>query len=263
MVANHFLESRAADGYDTFRPYFHPLVFGRLSELTSHRRFDQALDVACGTGQSSVAMAATGTTVVGLDASAAMLRHARRRGIACVQASAESLPYADRCVDLVAVGLAFHWFDQPAFLREARRVLRPDGVLLTYNSWFAGIMDGSTAFPEWYLEYLQRYPAPPRHAAPLASEVVRACGFREVASERFSHEHPFTRDAFVGYLKTQSNVTAAIERGATTEEHVTRWLLDTLEPLFSDPRATFRYDGALTVYAGIDGSPGRPSASVE
>ena len=263
MVANHFLESRAADGYDTFRPYFHPLVFGRLSELTSHRRFDRALDVACGTGQSSVAMEATVTTVVGLDASAAMLRHARRRGVACVQASAESLPYADQCVDLVAVGLAFHWFDQPAFLREARRVLRPDGVLLTYNSWFAGIMDGSAAFPEWYREYLQHFPAPPRHAAPLAAAVVRACGFREVASERFSHEHLFTPDAFAGYLKTQSNVTAAIERGATTDEDVTRWLVDTLEPLFSDPRATFRYDGALTVYAGIDGSPGRPSASVE
>ncbi len=108
MVANHFLESRAADGYDTFRPHCHPLVFGRLSELAAHRRFDRALDVACGTGQASVAMAATGTTVVGLDASAAMLPHARRRGVACVQASAESLPCADGCVHLVAVGLAFH-----------------------------------------------------------------------------------------------------------------------------------------------------------
>jgi ubiquinone/menaquinone biosynthesis C-methylase UbiE len=41
---------------------------------------------------------------------------------------AEHLPFEDDALDTVVTTSAFHFFDQPAALREFHRVLAPDGV---------------------------------------------------------------------------------------------------------------------------------------
>ena len=77
MIRNHFLEDLEAADYDRARPYFHPLVFTRLAQLVPVHALGRVLDVACGTGQSTEAMGGVCSSVIGLDASAAMLRRAR------------------------------------------------------------------------------------------------------------------------------------------------------------------------------------------
>lgn len=42
---------------------------------------------------------------------------------------AEDLPLPDGSVDLLTVATAVHWFDQPKFLAEAGRVLKPGGCI--------------------------------------------------------------------------------------------------------------------------------------
>lgn len=42
---------------------------------------------------------------------------------------AEDLPLPDGSVDLLTVATAVHWFDQPKFLAEAGRVLKPGGCM--------------------------------------------------------------------------------------------------------------------------------------
>jgi SAM-dependent methyltransferase len=251
MVKNHFLEQEAAEDYDLYRPYFHPLVFSRLSQLTTRTGFERGLDVGCGTGQSTQAMAAVSKAVIGLDASVSMLRQARHRGFPCIQGSAERLPLADGEFDLVGIGLAFHWFDRFAVLHEARRVLKSRGWLLIFNSWFAGVMQENADFGNWQKAYLQRFPTPPRHSSPLADDVIRAARFREVASERFAHEHEYTREQLVGYLKTQTNVITAVACGTESDKAVTNWLMSTLEPVFVTPTGTFGYGGLLSLYEAI------------
>ncbi len=99
------------------------------------------LDVACGTGDLSLAIAGRhpGATVVGLDFSEEMLRLARekvyRRGrddrVALVAGSAEELPFAaDFFAGLtIAFGIR-NVVDRPRALAEFRRVLRPGGRLV-------------------------------------------------------------------------------------------------------------------------------------
>jgi len=48
-------------------------------------------------------------------------------------APAEHSGLAARSVDLLTVAQALHWFDLPAFYREARRVLKPGGVLAVWT----------------------------------------------------------------------------------------------------------------------------------
>lgn len=247
-VVNHFLDDERAGDYERYRPYFHPLVFARALHLTGESRFETALDVGCGTGQSTRAMASVSRTVVGLDASYAMLRVARSHGLACVQGSAERLPVSAASIDFVGIGLAFHWFDRDSVLREMRRVLKPGGWLLVFNSWFAGTMQGREDFADWQHAYLERFPAPPRHSQPVDQQMLQVAGFSEEANERFAHQHAFTRTDLVGYLKTQSNVSAAIANGAETAETSTSWLMRTLEPFFQAGSATVGYKCVLSLY---------------
>lgn len=96
------------------------------------------LDVGCGAGHLSFALARHFQRVVATDLSPAMLATvgsaARQRGlpqIEVLQASAQSLPFPDGHFDLVCSRYsAHHWHDVPVALREMRRVTRPSGLLL-------------------------------------------------------------------------------------------------------------------------------------
>ena len=88
----------------------------------------RVLDLGCGKGRFARRLAEDGAAVVGLDLSAAML--AEGEGLDRVRASARRLPFADGAFDaVVAVEVFEHLAALDDVLREARRVLRPGGVL--------------------------------------------------------------------------------------------------------------------------------------
>ncbi|KAL4431989.1 hypothetical protein ABPG77_000256 [Micractinium sp. CCAP 211/92] len=94
-----------------------------------------ALDVATGTGQVATALADRFDAVLACDASQQQLDHADQRpNITYFLSPAERLDRVDDgSVDLLTVAQALHWFDLPAFLKEARRVLRPGGTLAVWG----------------------------------------------------------------------------------------------------------------------------------
>lgn len=101
-----------------------------------------ALDVAGGTGDLALGLArqvgAAGRVVL-TDINATMLGHGRDRlldaglvrGVACVVADAERLPFAARSFDCVTIGFGLrNVTDKAAALRAMHRVLKPGGQLL-------------------------------------------------------------------------------------------------------------------------------------
>jgi SAM-dependent methyltransferase len=104
---------------------------GLLGELAGRR----VLEVGCGSAPCARWLAAQGARVVGLDLSAAMLRHAVRAAqetgisIPLVQADAGRLPFAEGSFDLAcsAFGAVPFVADSAAVMREVARVLRPGG----------------------------------------------------------------------------------------------------------------------------------------
>ena len=115
----------------------------RARELVSgvQPRPARALDLGCGAGHLSFALAPLVGTVVALDPSRGMLdqvaAEAAARGLGSIEtlcSGAESLPFADASVDLVATRYsAHHWTDLDAAMAEIRRVLAPGGHLLVID----------------------------------------------------------------------------------------------------------------------------------
>ena len=103
-----------------------------IAELRAHGA-RQIADIACGTGILADRMQRELDTdaVYGVDMSDGMLREARARSaqVNWLKGPAEQLPFDDDALDAVVTTSAFHFFDQPAALREFHRVLRPGGLV--------------------------------------------------------------------------------------------------------------------------------------
>lgn len=102
----------------------------RLQDTT--RRFPLALDLGCRAGVLGRVLAGRGgiEVLVQCELSETLARRARGTGPAVV-ADEEALPFADRRFDLVLSCLSLHWVnDLPGALVQARRALKPDGLLL-------------------------------------------------------------------------------------------------------------------------------------
>jgi ubiquinone/menaquinone biosynthesis C-methylase UbiE len=110
-----------------YRPA-HDEVVGQLRAHSSAR----VADIACGTGilADRIERDLHPAQVYGVDMSEGMLNQARARStdVQWLRGPAEQLPFDDGALDAVVTTSAFHFFDQPAALREFHRVLSPGGL---------------------------------------------------------------------------------------------------------------------------------------
>jgi ubiquinone/menaquinone biosynthesis C-methylase UbiE len=90
-------------------------------------------DIACGTGilADRIRNELHPDEVYGVDMSDGMLAQAKARSsdVQWRKGPAEHLPFEDGVLDAVVTTSAFHFFDQPAALREFHRVLAPGGLV--------------------------------------------------------------------------------------------------------------------------------------
>jgi ubiquinone/menaquinone biosynthesis C-methylase UbiE len=133
------------------KPFYrrvHRAVLGAIDDA-GVRAPRRVLDLGCGTGQLTADLAARfpDAEVVGLDLSADMLSHARRRlaRARLLRANVYALPLPDESLDLVTSTISYHWYLEPErALAEIHRVLRPGGrfVLATMATSFVRAVVG-------------------------------------------------------------------------------------------------------------------------
>jgi SAM-dependent methyltransferase len=125
-----------AEIYDA---HFVPALFAQWGPVVAAeagvRKGDRVLDVACGTGALTLAVAeiaGPSGSVVGLDANPEMLAVARRKPaeIEWIEGMAEALPLPDNSFDAMVSQFGLMFFeDKPKALTEMMRVLKPGGRL--------------------------------------------------------------------------------------------------------------------------------------
>jgi len=103
-----------------------------IAQLRAHSSARIA-DIACGTGilADRIERELHPAEVYGVDMSEGMLNQARARStdVQWLRGPAEQLPFDDGALDAVVTTSAFHFFDQPAALREFHRVLGSGGLV--------------------------------------------------------------------------------------------------------------------------------------
>jgi SAM-dependent methyltransferase len=88
------------------------------------------VDLGAGTGKFTRLAARTGAHVVAVEPQPAMAAHiASGASVDVVVATAEQIPLAGACADLVCCATAFHWFDYPTATAEIARILKPGAHL--------------------------------------------------------------------------------------------------------------------------------------
>jgi SAM-dependent methyltransferase len=165
------------------------------------------LDLGCGRGELLVLLREEGIEAVGVEGDPALAQGARRRGLSLREGDVFDILH-DLEDDAFGAVTAFHLFEHltPArileVLKEARRVLRPGGVLLAECPNPHSLRVGSALF---WLD--------PTHVRPLLPEtlqlLLRAAGFEVGALEL---RHPFPDDQL---LTTREEIDS--ERGSVSE----------------------------------------------
>lgn len=118
---------------------------------------DLVLDIAAGTGTSSVAFASTGATVIPADFSLGMLEVGQRRNpsLPFIAADALALPFADNSFDAVTMSFGLrNVADRDQALREFLRVTKPGGSLVVCEFSHPTFGPFRTAYTEYLMAAL-------------------------------------------------------------------------------------------------------------
>jgi len=108
----------------------HEVVYLRLRALCAGQ---DVLEAGCGEGYGADLIASVAQQVIAVDYDAAAVAHVRARypRVQVLVANLASLPLPDASVDVVVnFQVIEHLWDQPQFVTECLRVLRPGGLLL-------------------------------------------------------------------------------------------------------------------------------------
>jgi len=166
------------------------------------------LDVACGTGDSTIELAkraGSGSVITGVDISAAMMEPLMRKAAkACVHdrihikvADGADLPYADGSFHAVTCSFGIRNFeDKSKGLREFLRVLKPGGKMVILElsvpdnrrlrkwydvyfmhimPWMGGLVSGNKEAYRYLPASVKAFPAPESFC-----DMIRQAGFRGV-----------------------------------------------------------------------------------
>jgi SAM-dependent methyltransferase len=211
---------RVAAGYaEWWSPIHRPATLRLLDEADgAGGRATHVLDVGCGTGAMVQAAAERwpAARVTGLDVSEGMLALARdglgavprdvARRVRYVRATADALPFEDATFDVVMTAFMLQLVPSRfRALREARRVLKPGG-LLAYVTWLEG---GMLAADAAYDAALAAFGFEPRAQGGSNGDLVspeaavaqlRRAGFSGARAHAGELAHRFTPEGYLGFV---------------------------------------------------------------
>ena len=167
---------RTIPGLDVENYWFrrHEVVYQRLAQHCAER---EVLEAGCGEGYGADLIAGVARRVIALDYDQATVAHARARypRVEVTHGNLAKLPLPDHSVDVVVnFQVIEHLWDQPQFVAECARVLRPGGLLMVSTPNRITFSPGRDT------------PVNPFHTRELnadeLTELLVDAGFREVTS---------------------------------------------------------------------------------
>lgn len=213
--------------YERFRIPYPAVMLDALLDWTRPSGRGRVLDLACGTGQISFAVAERFGEVWAVDQEPDMIDLVREKARAAdadhvhaVVSRAEDLVAPASGFELVTIGNAFHRLDREAIAANALRWLEPNrhiALLWSTGPW-TGDADWQRALSlvieRWKtrLGVHARAPTGWDQARQLRPDVavLTVAGFEPLGSQRFPTEHEWTVDALIGFVYSTSFLPRAV-----------------------------------------------------
>ena len=229
MAIRLFQEAAHASIYRQYRPAYPQKV---LEIITNYVKkwsggYDVAVDVACGSGQSTFYLQNTFRRCIGVDISKAQVKEASQAcqekglpNIEFVQGSAADIPMEASSVDVVTIAQAWHWVDPESFYAECKRILKPGGCLAVYgygNGQIINNTECNVLLKDFYTKTLKGYwNDRRRHIDNEFKEVVLP--FSNTERHYTSMLHITSLDWFIGYVSTWSGYCKYCEENPGNKE---------------------------------------------
>ncbi|MBI3140809.1 MAG: class I SAM-dependent methyltransferase [Rhodocyclales bacterium] len=225
---DHF-SAQSAD-YARYRPRYPDALFAWLANLAAAR--DTAWDCGTGSGQAALGLAPHFRRVIATDPSASQIAQATPCGnVEYRVATAEASGIEAGTADLLTIAQAIHWFDLERFYPEARRVLKPGGIIAVWTYTLLDIEPRIDALvSDYYHHVIGPYWPPERK---MVDDGYRSLSFpfAPVAAPPFEIRMEWSLPDLLGYLGTWS-ATKAYEKAHGRDPCVA--LGKQLEPLWGD-----------------------------
>lgn len=208
------LFSERSKEYALYRPGYPSELFRFLSGLVEHPK--RVWDVGCGSGQASLGFVPFFEEILASDASPQQLQYAKTHTkIKYFQARAENSGITTDSVDLIACAQSVHWFNLKEFYKEAKRVLKPKGILALwcYRSEDLKLL----ALPKKtkkilqillqnFFQILENYWPPERKYVSDGYQSLFFKKSQEITAPSFCFDTEWTTDQLLGYFNTWSSL---------------------------------------------------------
>jgi ubiquinone/menaquinone biosynthesis C-methylase UbiE len=210
--------------YSRFRPRYPPVLLHAIERTVRLDQGDSLLDLACGTGEVSLALSDRFSDVWAIDLEQEMVAMARQnaldRGIGSIHwlvGRAEDAELPEDHFGLVVVGRAFHRLNRPLIAGRSIRWLRSGGYFIDMGADSSGLFEPSEPWLEAAAEVYERWlprahksrddvrsSSAPDQPKATSQAVLMEAGFTQVAKYEFPVFYVWEIDQFLGYLCSTS-----------------------------------------------------------
>lgn len=241
---DHFSGHAAA--YADARPDYPQDLFAWLAAQSHGHQL--AWDAGCGNGQASVALAEYFDSVYASDPSEAQIASAEANArVRYVVEAAEACGLPDGCADLVTVAQAYHWFDTVRFCAQARRVLKPNGLIAVWSYAQSEVgPEVDRIFNELHdVRLAQDWPAGRDHVINRYRDLP--FDFDRVATPAFEMRSDWSLQQYLAYLRSWS---ASQRQLARTGRDAVEEISGAMHEAWGDPGIARSVRWPLLVLAG-------------
>jgi len=245
QFSDHF--SGVAGRYADFRPHYPAALFDYLATLVP--RDSVVWDCAAGSGQATIDLAKRFAKIIATDGSAEQIGSAPRRdNVEYRVALAEQSGLPNTSIDLITVAQALHWFKLDQFFAEAKRVLKPVGVLAVWvyatNQLESEAVD--EIVQDYYSNVVGPYWPPERKMTETGYRTI-TMPFAEISPPEFRMEVRWTLGQLLGYFSTWSATNRYIKANGRNPLEP---LADALAKAWGDPNTPQRVVWPMSLRVG-------------
>jgi len=211
---------QVADQYDSVRPEYPDVIYDEIEELSGARSGASVLEIGCGPGKASVALAKRGYRLHCIELGSHLAEIARAKLSAYPDARVEvgafeTLETRTR-YDLIASAQAFHWIDPSVRVARAAALLKPGGSLAIWwnrhvlipadRGFFEEVQEVYRAVvPEAITLDLVKLRTPDQLRQPEREEIERSGLFPTIQTRTHLWDRTYTARDYVHLLGTYSD----------------------------------------------------------